>query len=568
MLVHTVVWLGVFLAFPGFTSAKIYSTQFDGTTWDDENWRIQTTALNQGHYESRMSLSNGYLGINVAALGPFFEVDVPVDGDVINGWPLFDRRQTFATIAGFYDVTPTTNGFANGTNFPWLAQYGWDSVISGIPHWAGLHIRSGDEVLAANTSSSQISNFRSTLDIHNGMFMWNYTWTPNSGPAIDVEYSMLVHKLCVNQAAVQLKMTASEDVNVSVIDVLDGNCAVRSTFVDKGYESTLPIIWSAVRPDNIANVTAYVYSALVGDEYCDNGSRSEYTSPSVIGGNSSSIAQAMNVDLKAGKTSTVTKFIGGASSDAFDDPQNTALEGCWNAVHSGWDDMVASHTKEWHDIMRKDSVDSFHYPQNGSLPDDPNIVQLQILAVTNPYYLLQNTVSVNAFIAAGNNTKLDSNSIPVAGFGSDSYAGQIFWDAEVWMAPGLVVAFPDAARQIARYRIERFPMAKANINTAYQSSQNETGKFSPNGAVFPWTSGRYGNCTITGPCFDYEYHINGDIGLEVYNYYAVTGDTDFFKSELFPIYDAVAQFYGKFLLQNLKVFGCERSFSNVDANVE
>lgn len=102
------------------SQAKIYETRFNGTTWDDDAWSITTTNLDQGHYQSRMSLGNGYLGINLAAVGPFFDVDVQVNGDNIQGWPLFDRRQSFATIAGFWDSQPTTNG----TNFGWLNQYG------------------------------------------------------------------------------------------------------------------------------------------------------------------------------------------------------------------------------------------------------------------------------------------------------------------------------------------------------------------------------------------------------------------------------------------------------------
>jgi trehalose/maltose hydrolase-like predicted phosphorylase len=113
------------------------------------------------------------------------------------------------------------------------------------------------------------------------------------------------------------------------------------------------------------------------------------------------------------------------------------------------------------------------------------------------------------------------------------------------MAPGLVVTHPDAAKQIALYRAQKFEQAQKNIKTAYQSSQNKTGKFSSNAAVFPWVSGRWGNCTAAGPCFDYEYHINGDIGLELFNYYAVTGDTKFFEAELFPMYEAVAEFYSE-----------------------
>jgi hypothetical protein len=118
------------------------------------------------------------------------------------------------------------------------------------------------------------------------------------------------------------------------------------------------------------------------------------------------------------------------------------------------------------------------------------------------------------------------------------------------MQPGLVVAYPQSARQIARYRSERFPQAQANVLTAYQSSQNETGKFSPDGAVYSWTSGRFGNCTGTGPCFDYEYHINGDIALQLHSYWVATGDKEFFRNELFPVYNAIAQFYADVVTYN------------------
>lgn len=533
------------LCLPGYVQAITYDTRFNGTTWDDSDWRITTTNLDQGHYQSRMSLANGYLGINLAAVGPFFEVDTPVEGDEISGWPLFDRRQTFATIAGFYDEQPTTNG----SNFPWLNQYGGESVISGVPHWAGLHLAVGDNVLDASVPAEQISDFNSTLDMKAGTLSWSYTWTPSGGSALQVEYLMLVHKLYVNQAAIQLKVTSTQDVNASVIDVLDGDCAVRTTFAEKGYEPVFPLIWTGVKPIGIDNVTAYVFSMMVGDDSCDSGSRTNYTTQSIIGSNSSTIAQAMTVALTAGQTSTITKYVGGASSDAFDDPKETALNGSWTAANEGFKSLLASHSAEWQSILTEDSVDNYRYAENGTLPDDPNIVEFQITAITNPFHLIQNTVGTNAILAAGNNTILDTYSIAVGGLGSDAYAGHIFWDAEVWMAPGLVVAHPQAAKQIANYRLKLFPQAQENVKTAYQSSQNNT-NFSPNGAVYPWTSSRYGNCTGVGPCFDYEYHINGDIGLELYNYYAVTGDGEFFRTELYPIYEAIAQFYSDVVTYN------------------
>ena len=526
--------------------AREYETRFPGTSWNDEDWIITTTNLDQGHYQSRGSLANGYLGINLAAVGPFFEVDTPVNGDQINGWPLFDRRQTFATIGGFYDSQPITNG----TNFDWLNQYGGESVISGVPHWSGLHVQSGDDVLDASVPADQISDFKSTLNVHNAEMNWSYTWTPSSGSAIGVEYSMFVHKLHVNQAAVQLRLTADEDTEVSVIDVLNGDAALRTDSVDKAYDEVLPMIWTAVLLNGFSDIYAYIYSAVVGDDSCHSGNRTEVTNTEIIGANSSSIAQAFPVSLRAGQTSTLHKYVGAASSDAFEDPQNTALKAAYTASQEGFAMLLQSHSEEWHSIMTPDSVDDYRFPENGTLPDDANVIELAITAVTNAFQLLQNTIGANAIEAAGGNDKLAVNSISVGGLYSDSYAGFIFWDAEVWMAPGLVVAFPQAARQIAQYRVEKYAQAQENINTAYQSSQNQTDKFSPSGAVFPWTSARFGNCTGTGPCYDYEYHINGDIGLEFYNYWTVSGDTPYFKNELFPIHDAVAQLFADVVTYN------------------
>ncbi|KUI54260.1 Acid trehalase [Cytospora mali] len=524
-------------------TAQIYNTRFDGVTWDNDNWILKTTTLDQGHYQSRMSLANGYLGINLAAVGPFFEVDTPVDGDIISGWPLFSRRQTFATISGFWDSQPRTNG----SNFPWLYQYGGESVISGVPHWAGLTVQTEDSILNASVKASQISNFSSTVDFKAGVMSWNYTWTPAGGVTLSIEYTVFVHKLYINQAAVQLKMTAASDINVTVTDILEGDCAVRTDFVGKGSENSSSTIWTAVRPNGISNVTAYIYSTLSGDGISTTQPITE--SPS-IGANQSSIAQSVQVSLSGGSTTTITKYIGGASTDAFDDPQSVARNASTSAATAGFDNLIQSHITEWANTLTVDSVDDYSFPDNGSLPDDSYIVEQQITSVTNFFQLLQNTVGANAIALSGNNTLLNANSISVGGLGSDSYAGLIFWDADIWMSSSLVVSFPEAAKAITNYRERLFPQAKENINMAFSSSQNETGKFSSGGAVFPWTSGRFGNCTGTGPCYDYEYHINGDIGLGLYNYYIVTGDEDTFREEMFPVYDAIATFYSDLLTLN------------------
>lgn len=43
-------------------SSSTYNTRFPSVTWDNDLWRVTTTALDQGHYQARQSIANGYFG--------------------------------------------------------------------------------------------------------------------------------------------------------------------------------------------------------------------------------------------------------------------------------------------------------------------------------------------------------------------------------------------------------------------------------------------------------------------------------------------------------------------------
>jgi trehalose/maltose hydrolase-like predicted phosphorylase len=534
------------IAHYGLVSALNEIVRFKETEWDDDNWLIRSEVLDPGRYQSRMSLANGYLGINIAAAGPFFEIDKPLAGNNYNGWPLFNTRQTFASIAGFYtNQAPTV-----GTNYPWLNQYGKESFIAGIPHWSGLVVEADGYLLNDSVAKDHVSHYSTKLDVAAGLLSWEYTWKPGGGEAINIEYSMLVHKLYVNQAAVQLKVTASRDLNVTVYDVLEGNSAARTDFVDKKYEasSEFPTIWTAVSPIGVSDVTAYVYSRLNGNECVDLKTRKKVPEGLFGSPHAASIAQSVNVKLVAGKTAVVGKFIGIASTDAFDDPKNVASIASLTGATLGFSTLLHTHMKEWASILPKDSVDDYH-DQDGLLPTNTRIQELQVISVTTPFMILQNTVGPNAIAAADHNPRLNIWSIPVCGIASDCYGGLVFWDAETWMAMGLQVSHPKHIETVLNYRVAKYPQAKANIGSAFASSKNQTGRFT-GGAVYPWTSARYGNCTGTGPCFDYEYHVNGDIAVTFRNQYAVTGDAKQFNDTLLPITNDLAYFLSEALDYN------------------
>ena len=527
------------------SASKSYQTRFPGVTWNNDAWQITTTTLDQGHYQSRFGFANGYAGLNVAAVGPFFEIDTSVNGDNINGWPLFGLRQTFAGVSGFFDVQPDTNG----TNFEWLNQYGGESVVSGVPHWGGIIITlpSGD-TLNSTVDDATISNFSSTVDAKAGLITWEFGWSPANagGVSFQIAYTAFASKLFINQALVQLQITPSQDCNASVSNVIDGRSAVRTNFSSSGTDGAQ--IYTSVTPNGISNVTAWLYATMDATAEVDKTTLMTLKDAPYLGVNDSSIAQVAQASLKAGVTTMVTKYVGIATSDAFSDPQGQAKNASLMAMSIGFSQSLIFHAAEWAITMPEDSIDSYVFPENNTLPSDPNVIESQIQAVVDTFYLLQQLVSQDA-LANVTGAPVDTNSISVGGLVSDSYGGLVFWDAEVWMQPGVVVAFPGLGRQFWKYRTDRLGQAKANAQTSYQSSKNTT-SFSPDAAVFSWTSGRYGNCTGTGPCFDYEYHINGDIAQEFANYWVASGDTNSFMNDIFPTYDAIATFYSEVLTKN------------------
>ncbi|KAF7908370.1 uncharacterized protein EAF01_004125 [Botrytis porri] len=507
------------------------------STWNQSDWSLTTTTYIPGQYQSRLSLANGYIGASLAAAGPFFEKDVnQTDANGIlpsNGWPLFDDRISFSTISGFYDVEPAKVP-PQGTNYPWLNQYGWESFISGIPHPTGIIFSFGSNFLDATASNTSISNFTSKISFRTGVAEWNYIWSPNQNSTFNVSYAAFFSRERPNVVAVKSTIISSTDSEGQVTDLLDGQSALRSTLSSKGLDDNGTTIYSAVNPNNLPDITGFVVSGVnFTNNYTDTSSRSNASGAYVSSANDTTIGQSFNISLKAGETAVFYKYVGIASTDKFSDAESAAREAQRSAQESGWDTLLAEHIAAWATILTADSVDDFADPVTGELPDDPNVQALHIASVANTYYLLQNLQP--------DGSGLNDNSISVGGLYSDSYAGLVFWDADYWMAPGLNLAFPEWSKQISNFRIKQHNQSLANA--AFNNY--------PNGSsLYSWTTGRYGNCTGTGPCVDYEYHLNYDIAFNLMQEYNITNNKTWFDNGPKQIIESTAIMTGHLLMYN------------------
>ena len=155
-------------------------------------------------------------------------------------------------------------------------------------------------------------------------------------------------------------------------------------------------------------------------------------------------------------------------------------------------------------------------------------------------------------------------SISPMGLSSQGYNGHIFWDAELWMFPPLLLLNQDIALSLVNYRYDRLEGAKHKaINFGYK------------GAMFPWESDNTGEeaCPTWALTGTFEHHITADVGISFWNYYLVTKDKLWLKDKGYPLLKVVADFWlsrvsknpdGSYSIKN--VIGANEFAPNVDDN--
>ena len=173
--------------------------------------------------------------------------------------------------------------------------------------------------------------------------------------------------------------------------------------------------------------------------------------------NSSTISQAYSLLLTADPI-IITKYVGIASTDAFPDPLTTAKNSSSEALSDGFETLLSEHTQAWESLWSSADIQV------------PGNEEIQLSARSALFHLWSNVRSGDEGPGIGD------SSIAPAGLTSDSYAGQIFWDADTFMFPGLALLTPDFAQSITNYRSK-------NLGAAMENAK----QYNRTGALYPWT---------------------------------------------------------------------------------
>ena len=128
----------------------------------------------------------------------------------------------------------------------------------------------------------------------------------------------------------------------------------------------------------------------------------------------------------------------------------------------------------------------------------------------------------------------DEWSIAPMGLSGNFYNGHVFWDAELWMYPSLLVTQPAMGRSCTAYRSRTLGAARER---AAQTGHS--------GAQFPWEGGYTGE-EMTPPWAetrDFQLHITADVAIGQWWYYLATGDLEWLRQHGWPVIRACAEYW-------------------------
>lgn len=203
-------------------------------------------------------------------------------------------------------------------------------------------------------------------------------------------------------------------------------------------------------------------------------------------------------------------IVGSAVSSAqHPDPLNEAERLTIYAKLEGIDRLLNLHNAAWEKIWRSDI----------EIEGAPQIQQ----DIRNMMYHLY------SFVREGG--RYSPSPMGLSGLG---YNGHVFWDADLWMYPALLLLHPELAKGIVEYRFERIHQAQENAFAHGYA-----------GAMFPWESAETGveETPVWALSGAFEQHITGCVALAAYQYFAVTQDSIWLAQKGWPILNETAKFW-------------------------
>lgn len=407
--------------------------------------------------------------------------------------------------------------------------------IASIAAWNEMDLFNGERWLNAGGALPKLESYRQTLDMYDGTLHSTYRWRERHR-ALQITAEEFVSRADAHLAAVRFTIVPEFAGTVRVKLPLRNwppprrYGLERMQKLDDAAQKNPWLIWypghltvsnvqaSASAGQGLLSLAARSpgYATEIGEAVALAWSSSAHVELSRDGQGAVALL-ALNV--QPGVRYTFTKYAATIVGTYGGRPQERARQAALSARRAGWQALLTANASAWHKLWESDIV----------VEGDP---KLQRAIHSMLYYLLA---------AARAESSL---SVPPMGLSNAGYYGHIFWDADTFVFPALLLLHPEIAHSLVEFRSRTIEAARRN------ASRN-----SFQGAMYPWEADPEGveaTPRFAGQNASYENHINGDIALAAWQYWLATGDHRWLEHDCWPILRDTADFWSSRVTFNAK----------------
>jgi trehalose/maltose hydrolase-like predicted phosphorylase len=463
---------------------------------------------------------------------------------ILGGMSLLAQPDTFVLRTDRpapYTKTYIGNGYLGLATSPWGARMAesfmarvYDHAEGDIPHLAALPAWNEVNLFDGQTwlndtpaEASRLRSYQQSLNMYDGCVRTQYLWADGER-ATSIEVETFVSRINENLAAVKFQITPHYAGRVKVALTLRGWAPPKRFALarleklppdlgqqqvwypghmvveERGAETDRQegLLWMTSHPEGVktrvAEVAALAWPAALPELTIEKSSARDLASVELA------------FLAEAGKPYTFYKCVAVVPSLDASDPLAEARKLARDSRSRGYEAMRAESAAEWHRLWETDIVVE-------AAPEFQRLIHSML------FYLLSSARGGVEY------------SIPPMGLSTAGYYGHIFWDADTYMFPTLMVLHPEMARPIVMFRYQTLKAAEANAR-----------RNGWKGAMYPWEAGPDG--AETTPKFAWqnatsEIHVNGDVALAQWQYYLATNDRQWLARYGYPVIKETADFW-------------------------
>ncbi|MFI0430473.1 glycoside hydrolase family 65 protein [Mariniflexile sp. HMF6888] len=355
------------------------------------------------------------------------------------------------------------------------------------------------DINGKRVEAKNVSNFKQELDMKHACF----TTTLDFGEEASIKYTYYSLRHLPFNVLMDITIIAKKNITINAISILETPDALRDVQNYFNEVGSISLLTSTAKSPT-GKLLLCASNTFLFDEQSGQEPRVRYQM-----WDSNLHEMKFSKTIAAGQTYQYA-VTGSSITSAHDaDPLNQAERLTIFAKLEGRERLIRFHEKAWEDLWKSDII-----------------IEGDSQAQQDVHSMLYHLYS---FSRAG--SAYAPSPMGLSGLG---YNGHVFWDADLWMYPGLLLLHPEIAKSFVEYRYQRLNAAKQN---AFAHGYK--------GAMFAWESADSGVeetpvWALSGP---FEHHITADVALAAWNYYCVTQDKQWLQEKGWPILSATADFW-------------------------